>query len=61
MLVLSMRDGEKIIITMPEGQIITIRMLRGGYSRLGFEAKPEVGIYREKVLRKIEKEKKNNE
>lgn len=48
MLVLTRREGEQVVIG--EDIIVTICEVRGGKVRIGFQAPPEVKIYRIELL-----------
>ena len=58
MLVLSRAVNEKIIITLPNGDLlkITIVELRRGKVRLGIEAPREIPVHREEVYNAINRE-----
>ena len=51
MLVLSRRPGESIIVTTPGGERIKVKVnrVKGEVVSLAFDARLEVGIYREEV------------
>jgi carbon storage regulator CsrA len=51
MLVLSRRPGESIIVTTPNGETIRVKVnrVRGEVVSLAFDARIEVGIYREEL------------
>ena len=48
MLVLSRRPGERIVID--GGIVVTVVQVRNNQVRIGLEAPPHVGIYREEAL-----------
>jgi len=47
MLVLSRRDGETILLRLPNGEEIEIMLISGGPCRIGITAAPEVEIVRD--------------
>ena len=51
MLVLSRRPGESIIVTTPGGERIKVKVnrVKGEVVSLAFDARLEIGIYREEV------------
>ncbi len=46
MLVLTRRDGETILLRLPNGDEIEITLISGGPCRIGITAAPEVEIVR---------------
>lgn len=48
MLILSRREGEKILIG--DDIIVTIQQIRGGQVRVGIEAPPEVQVLRDELV-----------
>jgi len=58
MLVLSRKKAEEILITAPDGTVITLMMVevRGDKARIGIDAPREWSVHRAEVQRKIDKE-----
>lgn len=56
MLVLSRMPNEQIVITCPNGEVITFTMIevRGNKARLGVDAPSSYAVHRAEVQRKIE-------
>jgi carbon storage regulator CsrA len=52
MLVLTRKENESIVISLPDGEIITVTML--GKDRVGIDAPLEINIAREELLERIE-------
>ena len=53
MLTLSRKAGERVLLTLPDGQEIWVSVVTvkaNGSVRLGFDAPPDVDIYREELL-----------
>jgi carbon storage regulator CsrA len=50
MLVLKRQKDERIILALPDGSRITILVVSGGSAKLGIDAPPAVGIWREELL-----------
>lgn len=52
MLVLSRRELETVVILLPDGRQMTVKLqeLRGNRARLSFDAPPDISIYRSEVL-----------
>jgi carbon storage regulator CsrA len=54
MLTLSRKAGERVLLTLPDGQEIWVSVVTvkaNGSVRLGFDAPPDVDIYREDLAR----------
>jgi len=49
MLVLKRNPDERIILTLPDGSRITVLVVSGGSVKLGIDAPPAVGIWREEI------------
>ena len=58
MLVLEREKDEAVIVTMPDGQRMTVMVVRahGGSCRLGFDADKSVKIHRAEVQARIDAE-----
>lgn len=58
MLVLARKVSEKILITAPDGTVITLMMVevRGDKARIGIDAPREWTVHRAEVQRKVDKE-----
>ncbi len=54
MLVLSRKDGQKVVVG--HNVVVTVLEIRGDSVKLGFDAPGEVPIHREEVRRRIEDE-----
>lgn len=56
MLVLSRALGEKLVIVLPNGQIVEVGVARlsNGNVRLAVEAPPEIAVHRLEVWRQIQ-------
>lgn len=52
MLVLSRREQETVVILLPDGREITVKLqeLRGNRARISFDAPPDISIFRSEVL-----------
>ena len=55
MLVLSRKLGERIVVPHCD-LVITVVAIDGKTVRLGISAPPEIGVYREELLRKLREE-----
>ena len=55
MLVLSRKPGERVLVPRC-GMSVTVVAIEGNVVRLGFEAPPEVSVYREEVWQRIRSE-----
>jgi sRNA-binding carbon storage regulator CsrA len=53
MLVLTVKDGERVILQTESGELITVLLSssKDGRAKLGFEAPGSVSILREKLIR----------
>jgi len=49
MLVLTRRDGETIVLRLPNGDEIEITLISGGPCRLGITARDDVEIVRDEI------------
>ena len=56
MLVLTRKQGESVILVLPDGQHILLKIFEWNYNeaRLGFEAPVDVDIWREEIWQRIQ-------